>query len=78
MALENLGLGLEAFLSNVDTDTHVVLARGRQRLVLSFRGTLTVRNMKTDMAVAQRPLPNFSPRKPRIKVRAPTHTFEKV
>lgn len=64
MALENLGLEMEAHISDVDTDTHVVLARGKgSRLVLSFRGTLSSKNMMTDLKMAQQPLPPLSGKK---------------
>jgi hypothetical protein len=38
MALDMLGLEMEGYIADRGTDTHALLARGRGKIVLSFRG----------------------------------------
>ena len=68
MALENLGLTMESYINDPLTDTHAILARGGGRIVLSFMGTLSSRNMLTDLKFSQVPLPNLCLSKTQIKV----------
>lgn len=57
MALDSIGLELEKYVFDTDTDTYAILARGRGRLVLSFRGSFSSKNMMTDLKMSQTILP---------------------
>ena len=63
MALGNLGLEMEAYICDQGTDTHAIFARGRGCLVLAFRGTLSSKNMLTDLNMGQVALPSMQMRK---------------
>lgn len=46
--IENEDYKLEAHLENAKTDTHCIIASSPDRLIISFRGTVSFENMKTD------------------------------
>jgi len=53
MDLKPLGLQLVAAFRDDENDTRGFLARSPTRLVLAFRGTLTMKNVRTDLKLAQ-------------------------
>ena len=73
MVLSNLGLEMEEYIVDAPTDTRALLGRVRGvggcgragALVLSFRGTLSSRNMLTDLKMSQVALPDMQLRKGR-------------
>jgi hypothetical protein len=56
-------LGLElvegGYIYDEETEARVILCRGEDRLVLAFRGTATLNNLKTDISLKQLPLPQL-------------------
>ncbi|CAM9778960.1 unnamed protein product, partial [Laminaria digitata] len=59
--LSYLGLELVAYFIDEETETRAILCRGKDRLVLAFRGTARVENLLTDLKFHQVPLPQLRP-----------------
>lgn len=52
---------ISAYLTDEPTDTHVIVVDGSDRIVVSFRGTTSGKNLKTDIRISQRPLEQVIP-----------------
>lgn len=47
-------------VENVDTDTHVIIVRTKENVIIAFRGTVSSKNVRTDLAVRHRSHDGFS------------------
>mmetsp|Transcript_5164 Transcript_5164/g.15445 ORF Transcript_5164/g.15445 Transcript_5164/m.15445 type:complete len:813 (-) Transcript_5164:115-2553(-) len=52
---------IAAYFADKPTDTHVIVVDGSDRIVISFRGTTSGKNLKTDIRIAQRQLSQVIP-----------------
>eukprot|EP00188_Purpureofilum_apyrenoidigerum_P001342 Plantae.Rhodophyta-Purpureofilum_apyrenoidigerum.ctg17283.p1 GENE.Plantae.Rhodophyta-Purpureofilum_apyrenoidigerum.ctg17283~~Plantae.Rhodophyta-Purpureofilum_apyrenoidigerum.ctg17283.p1 ORF type:complete len:818 (-),score=148.80 Plantae.Rhodophyta-Purpureofilum_apyrenoidigerum.ctg17283:91-2544(-) len=52
---------IAAYFADKPTDTHVIVVDGSDRIVISFRGTTSGKNLKTDIRIAQRQLNQVIP-----------------
>ena len=53
-----MNAGLQAYFIDEETETRAILCRGKDRLVLAFRGTARVENLLTDLKFHQASSPS--------------------
>lgn len=53
-----LGFDIYRFISDEESDTHLLIGRKGSRIVMSFRGTSSWENVKTDLLMSTTPIPH--------------------